>query len=53
MFSTSIHAVRQEFGDTKGVIDIRILKRNREHNGQKKRQTKGQTPIYPNAMIEA
>jgi hypothetical protein len=37
MFSTSIHAVSQEFEDTKGAIRIRISKRNRQHNGQKKK----------------
>ena len=28
--------VVEEFEDTKGVIRIRILKKNRKHNGQKK-----------------
>jgi hypothetical protein len=27
----------EEFADTKGVIRIRISKRNRQHNGQKKK----------------
>jgi hypothetical protein len=29
--------VCEEFRDTKGVIRIRISKRNRQHNGQKKK----------------
>jgi hypothetical protein len=29
--------LKEEFGDTKGVIGIRILKKNRQHNGQKKK----------------
>ena len=29
--------VVEEFEDTKGVIRIRILKKNRQHNGQKKK----------------
>jgi hypothetical protein len=29
--------LKEEFGDTKGVIRIRILKKNRQHNGQKKK----------------
>ena len=33
----------EEFEDTKGVIRIRILKKNIQHNGQR---TKGQTTIY-------
>jgi hypothetical protein len=28
---------REEFEDTKGVIRIRISKKNRQHNGQKKK----------------
>jgi hypothetical protein len=28
---------KAEFEDTKGVIRIRILKKNRQHNGQKKK----------------
>ena len=34
----------QEFEDTKEVIRIRISKKNRQHNGQRK-STKGQTTI--------
>ena len=41
----SCHFVKEEFEDTKGVIRIRIWKKNRQHNGQKK-PTKGQTMIY-------
>ena len=29
--------VREEFEDTKGVIRIRISKKNKQHNGQKKK----------------
>jgi hypothetical protein len=29
--------VQEEFEDTNGVIRIRILKKNRQHNGQKKK----------------
>jgi len=36
---------QEEFEDTKGVIRIRISKKNRKHNGQKK-STKVQTTIY-------
>jgi len=32
-----MYALYEEFEDTKGVIRIRILKKNRQHNGQKKR----------------
>jgi hypothetical protein len=31
----------EEFEDTKGAIRIRISKKNRQHNGQKKKSTKG------------
>ena len=34
----------EEFEDTKAVIRIRILKKNRQNNG--KQSTKGQTTIY-------
>ena len=30
--------MQKEFGDTKGVIRIRTLKKNRKHNGQSKRE---------------
>jgi len=29
--------LKEEFEDTKGVIKIRISKKNRQHNGQKKK----------------
>ena len=32
--------VLEEFEDTKGVVRIRILKKNRRHNGQKKKGQK-------------
>jgi hypothetical protein len=37
---------QEEFEDTKGVITIRVSKKNRQHNGQKKKSIKGQTKIY-------
>jgi hypothetical protein len=37
--------VAEEFEDTQGVIRIRISK-DIQHNGQKKKSTKGQTKIY-------
>jgi len=37
----------EDFEDTKGVIKIRKSKKNRQHNGKKKKKgTKGQTTIY-------
>jgi len=33
---------KAEFGDTKGVIRIRLLKKDRQHNGQKKEIQKDQ-----------
>ena len=39
------HGFQQEFEDTKVIIRIRISKKNRQHNGQKK-NPKGQTTIY-------
>ena len=38
--------IQEEFEDTKKVIRIRISKKNRQHNGQKKKGQKGQTTIY-------
>ena len=32
-----VATVREEFEDTKGVIKIRISKKDRQHNGQKKK----------------
>ena len=34
------HRDKEEFEDTKGVIRIRISKKNRQHNGQKKKVQK-------------
>jgi len=31
------HGTQEEFEDTKGAIRIRISKKNRHHNGQKKK----------------
>ena len=43
-------SMKEEFEDIKGVIRIRISKKNRQHNGQKK---KVQTLIYKiNLKIE-
>ena len=36
-FETQLFHVIDEFQDTKGVIRIRILNKNKQHNGQKKR----------------
>jgi len=36
----------EEFEDTEETIRIRISKKNIQHNGQKKKKTKGQTTIY-------
>ena len=39
-------STKEEFEDTKGAIRIRISKKNKQHNGQKKRKSiKGQTKI--------
>jgi hypothetical protein len=32
-----LHLMLEEFEDTKGTIRIRISKKNRQHNGQKKK----------------
>jgi hypothetical protein len=32
--------VEEEFEDTKGAIRIRISKKNKQHNGQKKKHTR-------------
>jgi hypothetical protein len=40
----------EEFEDTKGAIRIRISKKNRQHNGQKKKY-KEQTMIYKTLNI--
>ena len=37
--------IQEEFEDTKGVIRIRVSKKNRQHNGQKNMH-KRQTAIY-------
>ena len=42
----------EEFEGTKGVIRIRNSKKNRQHNGQKKNGTNGQTRIHKNIHIE-
>ena len=35
----------EEFKDTNGAIRNRISKKNRQHNGQKNKSTRGQTTI--------
>jgi len=45
----------EEFDDTKGVIRIRKLKKDRQHNGQKKRDKRtnnDQQSIHIKLMIE-
>jgi hypothetical protein len=45
----------EEFEDTKGAIKIRILKKNRQHNGQKKkykRTNNDQQSIHIKLKIE-
>jgi hypothetical protein len=45
----------EEFEDTKGVIRIHISKKNRQHNGQKKkykRTNNDQQDIHIKLMIE-
>jgi peptidyl-tRNA hydrolase len=37
MSSNKIMVLREEFEDTKGEIRIRMSKKNRQHNGQKKK----------------
>ena len=47
--------LKEEFEDTKGVIRIRILKKNRQHNGQKKkykRTNNDQQSIHIKLKIE-
>ena len=44
--------LEEEFGDIKGVIRIRKSKKDRQHNGQKKKRTKGQTTIYKASHIK-
>jgi hypothetical protein len=43
--SNIVGLLQEEFEDTKRVIRIRILKKNKQRNGQGKRTT-GQTTIY-------
>jgi len=46
---------KEEFVDTKGAIRIRISRKNRQHNGQKKkykRTNNDQQNISINLMIE-
>jgi len=45
----------EEFEDTKGVIQIRISKKNRQHNGQKKKHKRTNNDlqnIHTNPKIE-
>ena len=43
---------QEEFEDTKGVIKIRISKRNRQHNGQRKKYKQHLQNIYMKPKIE-
>ena len=36
----SVNLLQEEFEDTKGVIRIRISKKNRQHNDQKKKHNR-------------
>jgi hypothetical protein len=44
---------REEFEDTKGAIRIRISKKNRQHNGQKKKykMTNRYTGFIPQGLL--
>jgi len=44
--------LKEEFEDTKGVIRIRISKKNRQHKSTKRKRTKGQTTIYKTLHIK-
>jgi hypothetical protein len=37
VYRSILHLMLEEFEDTKGTIRIRISKKNRQHNGQKKK----------------
>jgi len=37
----AMYILEEEFGDTKGVIKIRKSKKDRQHNGKKKKVQKG------------
>jgi hypothetical protein len=43
---------QEEFKDTKGVIRIRISKKNRQHNGQKKKYKQRSTKQTHKLKIE-
>jgi hypothetical protein len=47
----NVFDVQEEFEDTKGVIRIRITKKNRQHNGQKKK-CKGTNNELQNVQIK-
>jgi hypothetical protein len=44
---------KAEFEDTKGVIRIRILKKNRQHNGQKKKDKQRSIKHHRSYIIAA
>jgi hypothetical protein len=44
--------MKKEFEDTKGVIRIRKSKKNRQHNGQKKKDKQRSTNIHIKLNIE-
>jgi hypothetical protein len=43
--------IKEEFEDTNGVIRICLSKKNRQHNGPKRKSTKGQATIYKPSHI--
>jgi len=43
---------KEEFEDSKGVIRIRISKKNRQHNGLKEKVQKGKQNIHIKLIIE-
>jgi hypothetical protein len=43
---------KEEFEDTKGVIRIRISKKNRQHNGQKKKYKRTNNLCFINIVRE-
>jgi hypothetical protein len=40
------YRIKEEFEDTKGVIRIRISKKNRQHNGQKKKYKRTKNGLH-------
>jgi hypothetical protein len=46
MANSIIRLVQEELEDTKGVIRIRVSKKNRKHNGQKKKDKRTNNDIH-------